>query len=241
PFVYVGGPRTYGVIVVSDCRGPKLGGVGRSEMVNQKDQESILPADAGEVTRLGALTPEHDGNSSAAQHSFLSDSNSGATILSGAPFDGDATRLGNVDRYSRATSEQDSGKTQLGRTQAASGNARSKIGLVLNHIWTVRRLIAQGGMGEVYEGVESNTGEPVAIKFLLPRLVADSTIKELFLSEARNFVRLSKAHPALVQYRVCAEDPQLGEIFIVMELIDGPPLADLLGSLKPTSKDLVEF
>src|SRR5438874_3852218 len=141
-------------------------------MANPKDQQPVLPEEDIQVTRLGALTPEHDRNRGAAQHSFLSDSNSGATILSGAPFDGDATRLGDVDRYSRATSEQDSDRTQLGRTPAATGNARTKIGLVLNHIWTVRRLIAQGGMGEVYEGVESNTGEPVAIKFLLPRFVA---------------------------------------------------------------------
>jgi len=68
----------------------------------------------------------------------------------------------------------------------------------------------RGGMGEVYEGVETNTGDPVAS---IPALAAyaDPKVKELFLSEARNFVRLSKAHPALVQYRVCAEEPQLRE------------------------------
>jgi predicted Ser/Thr protein kinase len=118
---------------------------------------------------------------------------------------------------------------------------RSKVGLVLNHIWKVRRLIARGGMGEVYEGIETNTGEPVAIKFLLPRLTADPQIKELFLSEASNFVRVSKTHSALVQYRVCAEDPMLGETYIVMEFIDGPPLSETLATLKPNLLQLVEF
>src|SRR5262245_18508518 len=43
-----------------------------------------------------------------------------------------------------------------------------KIGLVVNNIWEVRRLIAQGGMGEVYEAFEKVTTDKVAIKFLLP-------------------------------------------------------------------------
>lgn len=210
-------------------------------MANQKDQDASLPAEAADATRLGGFTsighpiPQIVPN----------DSDGGATMLSGAPDNSDVTRLSGTlgeARYSGMSGETaDSDRTQLGKTSVGSANERSKLGLVLNHIWTVRRLIAQGGMGEVYEGVETNTGEPVAIKFLLPRFVADSTIKELFLSEARNFVRLSKAHPALVQYRVCAEDPQIGEIYIVMELIDGPPLADVLGSLRPTPGDIAEF
>jgi eukaryotic-like serine/threonine-protein kinase len=210
-------------------------------MTNQKDQDAASPADAAEVTRLGGLTS----SGHALPPAFPTDRDSSATMLSGAPDNSDATQLsgtlGDV-RFSGTSGEAaDGDRTQLARAAAGSANERSKIGLVLNHIWTVRRLIAQGGMGEVYEGVETNTGEPVAIKFLLPRFVADSTIKELFLSEARNFVRLSKAHPALVQYRVCAEDPRIGEIYIVMELIDGPPLADVLGSLHPTPRDIAEF
>jgi len=204
-------------------------------MAGEKDQDGISPGEAAEVTRLGGF----------ASQTLPNDSTSSATMLSGAPDNSDVTRLSGTlgeAHYSRAAdSLADSDRTQLGRATAGKANERSKIGLVLNHIWTVRRLIAQGGMGEVYEGVETNTGEPVAIKFLLPRFLADSTIKELFLSEARNFVRLSKSHPALVQYRVCAEDPQIGEIYIVMELIDGPPLADVLGSLRPTPRDIAEF
>lgn len=210
-------------------------------MANQKDQDGILPADAGEVTRLGGFTSVGQ----PAPQNVPNDRDNSATMLSRAPDNSDATRLsgtlGEPRDSSAADAAADSDRTRLGRPPAGRANDGSKIGLVLNHIWTVRRLIAQGGMGEVYEGVETNTGEPVAIKFLLPRFVADSTIKELFLSEARNFVRLSKAHPALVQYRVCAEDPQIGEIYIVMELIDGPPLADVLGSLRPTPKDIAEF
>src|SRR5262245_64088751 len=104
-----------------------------------------------------------------------------------------------------------------------------KIGLVLNNIWQVRRLVAQGGMGEVYEGFTKATSETVAIKFLLPQLAADPTIQNLFLMEARTLVKLSaNANTALVQYRVCAHDPTLDETYIVMEFVDGPTLGQAL-------------
>jgi serine/threonine-protein kinase len=118
----------------------------------------------------------------------------------------------------------------------------SKIGLVLNNIWEVRRLIAQGGMGEVYEAFVKATQETVAIKFLLPQLAADETIQGLFLLEARTLVKLSSdANTALVQYRACANDPNLDETYIVMELVDGPTLGQALPTLKPGPQDLLQF
>ena len=187
----------------------------------------------------------------------FSNADANATRFSSLPGDKLAGTSGDRDERTRLGQDADATRLQAtpdeadrthisgaGTDRAAASrdsHERSKLGFVLNNIWKVRRLIAEGGMGEVYEGIESNTGEPVAIKFLLPRLTADPKVKELFLSEARNFVRLSKAHPALVQYRVCAEEPQLREIFIVMEFIDGPPLAEVLSTLKPDLRQLVGF
>lgn len=216
-------------------------------MADEKERGPFSVAD-GDLTRLSAQPQEKGagaddrtrlGSDPDATRIFVSES--GTASSQTPPNDSDATRL-------LTTPEVDAGeadKTRLsGGTDATTlrtGNDRSKVGLVLNNIWKVRRMIAEGGMGEVYEGIETNTGEPVAIKFLLPRLTAEPKVKELFLSEARNFVRLSKAHPALVQYRVCAEEPQLREIFIVMEFIDGLPLSDALSTLKPNLSQLVGF
>ncbi|HEX3485403.1 MAG TPA: serine/threonine-protein kinase [Micropepsaceae bacterium] len=191
-------------------------------MTDEKDGGPFSGAD-GEATRISLSGDKAAGNSH---------------------FGDERTRLGQDPDSTRLnTIPDDLDRTQIsgGGASAAPGEERSKIGFVLNNIWKVRRLIAEGGMGEVYEGIETNTGDRVAIKFLLPRLTADPKVKELFLSEARNFVRLSKAHPALVQYRVCAEEPQLREIFIVMEYIDGPPLAETLSTLKPDLHQLVGF
>jgi serine/threonine-protein kinase len=112
-------------------------------------------------------------------------------------------------------------------------------GEVLNHIFEVRRFIARGGMGEVYEGVNVLTDERVAIKVMLEHLARDPNVQAMFRKEARTLTRLT--HPALVQYRVLAEEPELGVLYIVTEYIDGSSLEDMIGRTRPTAQDLVEL
>src|SRR5579859_3709804 len=57
---------------------------------------------------------------------------------------------------------------------------RVSVGDVLNGIYEVKRLIARGGMGEVYEGVNINSDERVAIKVMLPSLAADAKVQAMF-------------------------------------------------------------
>jgi eukaryotic-like serine/threonine-protein kinase len=113
---------------------------------------------------------------------------------------------------------------------------RIQIGDVLNHIFEVKRFIARGGMGEVFEGINVNSDERVAIKVILPALAADPNVQAMFRKEARTLTRLS--HPALVQYRVLAQEPQLGVFYIVTEYVDGCNLSDVLSDLNPTADDL---
>ncbi|MFS0738579.1 serine/threonine-protein kinase [Sphingomonas sp. 1P06PA] len=113
---------------------------------------------------------------------------------------------------------------------------RIQVGDVLNHIFRVDRFIARGGMGEVFEGINVSSDERVAIKVMLPALAADPNVQAMFRKEARTLTRLS--HPALVQYRVLAQEPQLGVLYIVTEYIDGKNLADVLGSIDATPQDL---
>ena len=111
-----------------------------------------------------------------------------------------------------------------------------QVGDVLNHIFEVRRFIARGGMGEVFEGINVNTDERVAIKVMLPALAADPNVIGMFRKEARTLTRLN--HEALVSYRVLAQEPQLGVLYIVTEYVDGVNLADNLGAQQPSSADL---
>lgn len=118
------------------------------------------------------------------------------------------------------------------RIQLYPDRTRSVVGETLNDLYQVHRLIARGGMGEVYEGTEVHTGERVAIKIILPHLAADPKMQQLFLREARALTHLS--HPGLVQYRVFANDRRLGVFYIVTEFVDGPALSDMLSKIDAT-------
>ncbi len=112
-----------------------------------------------------------------------------------------------------------------------------KVGDVLNHLYEVRRHIARGGMGEVFEGCNVNYAEErVAIKVILPHLAADPAVQGMFYKEARTLTRLT--HPALVQYRTMAQEPQLGVFYIVTEYVDGPNLSDRLKDLGADTKQI---
>jgi serine/threonine-protein kinase len=108
---------------------------------------------------------------------------------------------------------------------------------VLNHIFEVKRFIARGGMGEVFEGVNVNSDERVAIKVMLPSLAADPNVQAMFRKEARTLTRLT--HPALVQYRVLAQEPNLGIFYIVTEYVDGQNLSDVLRDMNATPQELL--
>lgn len=100
------------------------------------------------------------------------------------------------------------------------------IGQHLNDSYVVDRLIKTGGMGEVYEGRNVQTGEPVAIKLILPRFAADEKFMDLFRHEARLLERI--AHDALVKYRTLAFDRTVGRHYLVTEFVYGPSILDVL-------------
>ena len=108
-------------------------------------------------------------------------------------------------------------------------------GDVLNHMFRVERFIARGGMGEVWEGVNIATDERVAIKVMLPQLAADPNVITLFRREANTLTRLH--HEAVVQYRVLAQEPRIGLLYIATEYIEGSSLGDVLATLKPSPAD----
>ncbi len=126
-------------------------------------------------------------------------------------------------------------------TTKASPNAGHKssigIGDVLNGIFQIKRFIASGGMGEVFEGVNINTDEIVAIKIMAPAFAQDPNVEAMFRNEARILTKL--AHPALVQYRVLAREPSLDLLYIVMDYIDGVSLSDVLDSIGATTSEII--
>ena len=100
---------------------------------------------------------------------------------------------------------------------------------VLAGRYRLKRLIAQGGMAEVWEAEDDILGRPVAVKILLQNLAADESFRERFRREAIAAARL--AHPNVVATYDTGTDG--GVTFIVMELVDGRTLRAVLNELGP--------
>ena len=84
--------------------------------------------------------------------------------------------------------------------------------------------IAAGGMGEVWEGTDVVLGRAVAVKLLRAGYAQDPGSLARFRSEARHAACLS--HPGIAQvYDYGQAEPP----YLVMELVDGPSLAQVLG------------
>ena len=96
------------------------------------------------------------------------------------------------------------------------------------------RLIARGGMAQVWEGRDEVLSRPVAIKLLDPDLAHDQSFIERFRREAIAAARLT--HPNIVATFDAGADPD-GTTYIVMELVRGQTLRDYLtghGPLPPS-------
>ena len=111
-------------------------------------------------------------------------------------------------------------------------------GTRLNNVYEIERLVAQGGMGEVYRGFNIQTGDPVAIKMIRPEFASDPEILDLFRREAS--ILHGFTNEAIVRYFVFSVDPELQRAYLAMEFVEGPSLKKRLGS-GPLPLDIYSF
>lgn len=97
-------------------------------------------------------------------------------------------------------------------------------GMVIAGTYEIEQLINRGGMGEVYRGRNIHTGDPVAMKIVLPALAHDPMIEALFQKEAKVLGRL--AHDAIVRYHTYMNPPEIGRPSLIMEFVEGTALGD---------------
>ena len=115
----------------------------------------------------------------------------------------------------------------------SDGNTRFSMptlapGVRLNDTYEIDEHIASGGMGEVYRGHNIETGEPVAIKTMLPELARDEAVFALFRKEATVLGRLR--HETIVHYYSFSRDPALGQPYLAMEFVAGQALSDRIAA-----------
>ncbi|MBP6838452.1 MAG: protein kinase [Kofleriaceae bacterium] len=97
-------------------------------------------------------------------------------------------------------------------------------------VYRVARLLGVGGMGRVYKGVHPQIGSRVAIKVLSRECSERKDLVDRFFSEARavNLIR----HESIVNVLDLATLPD-GRPYIIMEYLDGAPLADIIAKQGP--------
>ncbi len=101
---------------------------------------------------------------------------------------------------------------------------------VINHRWEITGMLGEGGMGDVYRGVDRHTGETVAIKLLKPDMVeAVPGMIERFQREAQLLRQLN--HPNIVRILDAVEEDDLH--YLIMEYLPGGSLKDLLLQQSP--------
>ena len=123
------------------------------------------------------------------------------------------------------------------RTLISSRGSAVSIGTELNQTYKIDALLGVGGMGEVFKGHNIQTGDPVAIKIVLPEFARDDMILELFRKEARILNHLS--HDAIVRYYVFSIDSLIARPYLAMEFVDGKSLAEFVKKQPLAAEDFM--
>ncbi len=99
--------------------------------------------------------------------------------------------------------------------------------------FVILKMLGVGGMGQVYQAQDTKLKRVVAIKRTAPRLQQDERDRRRFLREAQQASALNHPNVAGI-YDVIEEQ---GEIFLIMEYVEGTPLRSLLQERKDFSPD----
>ncbi|MEV0298396.1 protein kinase [Nocardia sp. NPDC050710] len=109
-------------------------------------------------------------------------------------------------------------------------------GALIADRYRLQRLIATGGMGQVWEALDTRLDRRVAVKVLKAEFSADPTFRHRFRTEAKTTAQLN--HPGIAGIYDYGEtyDPSAGETaYLVMELVQGEPLNTVLNRLNRLS------
>ena len=109
----------------------------------------------------------------------------------------------------------------------------SLIGRVMAERYHILKRIGEGGMGRVYLGEHVKMNRQCAIKVMSPALVNDHESAARFAREASNAARI--IHPNVAAVFDYGESE--GLVYLVMEYVEGEPLARILAREAPLSVD----
>ena len=111
-----------------------------------------------------------------------------------------------------------------------SASEPDRIGRTIDGKVTLLEEIGRGGMGTVYRALQHSMEREVAIKLLSPRHSESRQVVRRFLQEAKGASRLN--HPHVITLFDFGQTEER-ELYLLMELLDGAPLADALAAEGP--------
>jgi len=100
-----------------------------------------------------------------------------------------------------------------------------RVGTTIAGRYVITEALGIGGMATVYRAHHKLVDRPCAIKILSLQLAQDMTARERFRREARHAQRI--AHPNIIEIFDQGETDE-GAPFLVMELLEGEPLATVI-------------
>ena len=102
-------------------------------------------------------------------------------------------------------------------------------GQLIDNRYELIRVIANGGMGTIYEGLDTRLDRKVAVKIMHPHLAQDEEFITRFIREAKAAASLS--HPNIVNVMDQGWNQSgIPAVFLVMELVEGQTLRELIAS-----------
>lgn len=105
------------------------------------------------------------------------------------------------------------------------GAVESRIGQTIDGRYRIIRLIAEGGMGAVYEAEHLTLGHTVALKVILPEFAGNGGVRARFAREAMATAKVRHPNIASALDFGSLDD---GAAYLVMERVPGHALTDLL-------------
>lgn len=102
------------------------------------------------------------------------------------------------------------------------------VGSAIDGRFTITGVLGEGGMGKVYQGIQTSINREVAIKVVKQEFTKDPELRARFEREAR--LISSFTHPNIV--RLVDYGESAGRLYLAMEFVNGRPISALFGKKK---------